>query len=236
MLQLRTVAAGLVLTLASFCLNVLSVNVFVGGALVARFTAVAGRGLPANERSFVLHLSAVLSGLALLLDLAGKILCLWTPRKWSAARYLYASLALEVMGLCCLGSSLAAEFVLEQKPLAGLGCLSIPGWAIASLLFLMFLSRLADEIGRRDLARAGSSVLFWSILSGVSATAHFVAFALVDIDIVRLILILPALTTLVIGLVTAVGYAILLIHLRTALLVAGRRPDGQADFDIGDAG
>src|SRR5262245_37356724 len=85
MAQMRTVAAGLVLALASFCLNVLSMNVFVGGALVVGLTAAAGRGLPADERSVILIICGVLNGFALLFGLVGKILCLWTPSRSKAA-------------------------------------------------------------------------------------------------------------------------------------------------------
>jgi hypothetical protein len=227
MAGLRTVAMGLVLVLVSLCVDILSVNLFVGSAVVAGWADRFGGGHQ-EAQSFGL-LSGILSGLGLLLDLGAKFLCLWTPRKLSATRYLYASLALQVLGFCCLGNGFAAEFFRGSSPLSAVGCFFVPSWALASVLFLVFLSRLADAVRRRDLARAGTSVLFWSILSVVSATALFVAFAVVNVSIARLILLGPALATFVVSIVTVVRYVILLVRLRIALLAVAERSGGYSD-------
>ena len=224
--SLRTVAGGLVVRLVSLGLAVLTVIVFFGSAIVAGILADPVRRQSPLLRDQVLIAIGVMAYATLVLDLLASVLCLSTPRPWDAIRYLYGSLTVFVVGFFCLTYTVFALFLpLPQVPEA-IGLLVVPSALTASVLFMIFLGRLAGHIDRRDLARSASSVLFWSVLSGVSLAAALIAFALTVGGQYASLAIVPAVVAFALSAATAGRYVTLLIRLSRAVFSVADTSNG----------
>jgi len=110
--------------------------------------------------------AAVLAGLtASLLQIAGRILCLYVPRESHAAGLILASVVLELIPVLILLLMLSGAAVFDLPPAlyAVLGLAASLSGLTAILVFLLFLKRLGRYRERSDLADEAQ----WLIIAGV---------------------------------------------------------------------
>jgi hypothetical protein len=200
--ELRKVALGLQLVYAGLILTVL--GVILGVAAVMYFTSISK---PYLGMLFTLGISLV----AGMLDVAGKLLCLAVPEKSRSSGIISASVA-------CTLSSLIIGLVGQFSPAIGSELKALGGLlsALAYILFLIFLRRLAMYIGHLELAANAWSILIASVLV---ATAYAGLLAMVASGVAAS---LP-LPFIILGLglaalVVFILYANLITYLRRAVM------------------
>lgn len=150
---------------------------------------------------------AVLVGLIMVL--VGTLMCLATPEETGAKGFIFASVALSVVGFL---ASAIGQFT-DNTPVTTLGTLAS---LTANILFLLFLKQLSEFIGAFQLAERAKLLL---ILMGI--TVGFQVVALVGIFIALPLLGLLAFVAAIISLVSFFLYLGLLDRLRKAIESGG---------------
>jgi hypothetical protein len=157
--------------------------------------------------------------LATVIDFSGRVLCLAVPSNCRGASHLQASLALVGINLLFGAWSVAGEIGVVGKPpiIASMltGMLSI----VASILFMMFLSLMAEYIRRDDLGQRARSILNFSIMLAVSGIVgvFFTLFATIIFPPFLIVGLFGMLALGVLAIVLLVRYLRLLTDLRKSL-------------------
>ena len=243
--RFRTIGTGLGLIYAGLCIVVLAFIIalvgtyFVSASMVVQRPpmrgdpaafGLGGRGMPAPVAGMfaLMAITGVMFLIGFVLDLVGKVLCLSVPPELTAATFLYVSLGLQVAGLLHSFYSLGVLFLRLPMLPRFVPVVVIVFSIVASILFMMFLARLAKYIRRKDLARTANSIITWSVLTGVIGGAVWVGsiLALVVFPPFALLMLGVLLIIGIIALVILVRYANLLMALRRALF---QYADGAVD-------
>ena len=213
--SLRAVAQGL--TINYWAVVVLLIATIGAGALRGFANSRPGGIQTVSEWML---LCGWLESLSRCLGMAGRILCLKTPPETGVTGILYASIATAAISILC---DLAIRMRLGPPAIAYLGGLFA---AISTFIFLFYLGKIAQYIGRRELARKAKSVFYWFL--GAMIAAVILVFAVAAwfstpgnrpadspgiLAFIGLVAIVGGLTYLV----TIVRYAKLLLALSAAI-------------------
>jgi hypothetical protein len=222
--RLRTVATGLALIFVGLCLSllVLSLTVWLEFGLLAQVLAPeAAVVLLAGLRALLL--------VAFVVNLVGPLLCLATPAQCQGVGFLYASLALQVVGVLASVYENAVSVRLLPPPPPESALVLFLFYAGANLLafflFLSYLWALALFVERSDLADEAATVKQWAVLGAVAAVALLLLGWLLCFGLFPLGL----LVALLVGLAVTLRYARLLLMVRRAVL-DGPPPPGAASL------
>jgi hypothetical protein len=201
--SLLKVARGLGMIYNGIITLILAVLVGLLVGLILAFAAGPGATL------FVAGVAglAVLGGLIMVL--IGTLMCLATPEETGAKGFIFASVALSVVGFI---ASIIGQFM-QNTPVITLGTLAS---LTANILFLLFLRQLSEFIGAFELAERAKLLL---ILLGVTVGFQVVAFvgAFIALPLLGLLGFVAA----IISLVSFFLYLGLLDRLRKAIQSGG---------------
>jgi MFS family permease len=197
--------------------------VVVGG--VVGFIIGASAGSAENARAAIVRNASIFFVIALagiggrILNLVGSLFCMATPPETRAQGYISASVGTMIGALAIqIGNVLGiVQDVLQP--------VNVILMAVSAITFVLFLRRMADFMGRRDLMARAKSVMAWLIaliaLVGVIFGLSLFATTMVNRDqalgILGLIGIV-SLGTLIVGLVTAVQLTSLVAAIRRVIL------------------
>jgi hypothetical protein len=159
----------------------------------------------------LLGIPPILFMLGILVDTAGRVFCLAMPQEITGTRYyVYGSVLCNV---AAIGSVLALLLTRGPSTPAFLGRLGPILWTVGSVLFLMFLSNLAEYVTKPELAGRALLVLMLFVL----LVATLVLTALTAMVPVVLVWILGCGALLVLPIVLMVLYGNLLYNLWDAV-------------------
>lgn len=207
---LRSVATGLNLiywgvatVLLSAILGSVGIGVFTAGQQLAMLGAVA-----------LLMVLGVLAGGIMML--VGRIYCLSVPDETGAKSFIVIAVICDILGM---GLGFVGGFS-DSAPASGLGNLTN---LLASVMFILFMKKVADFVGRKDLAERSMSLL---ILGGVMFGLMVLMFALVVVTAASgasaaalgMVMLVLGLSLFVVGIFMFFRYVRLLVDLRTAIL------------------
>ena len=160
-----------------------------------------------------------------IMALLGRLLCLFVPAESGARPLIAVSVAIEVFGTICAVADRVAPGQIPQRLTSVLGLVNIVG----TLLFILFMRKLAEFVGRPDLARRAMNVVILSlvlcgvfILAFVAGPTFFVADKKTG-PAMSPILAIPMFAVVIGGLVAFVMYANL-IRVMAKLLRRKDRP------------
>jgi hypothetical protein len=195
--ELTRTRHGLSLVYFGICTIILSVIITVVAALVGPLLAIVGTvGVRAGA----------------LMTLVGPLFCLSVPTATGARGLIVASVILQ---LTFYALSIAASVVTFRVPLFGVILMNGTGFA-ATVLFLLFLRRLAEYIGRQDLAKRARNVLLLIVVV-ILVTVAFYGIIPMAGGVARGALAAIAMGSGVIALIAFVMYANLVDGLRKSL-------------------
>jgi hypothetical protein len=146
---------------------------------------------------------------AAIIGLAGKLLCLSVPPSVGASAIIYTSAGIEVATVILQ----AARFFVALPP--SLAPIAVMAGIVAYVLFVVFLKRLADYIGRPDLAKLAEHVLSTGAFGIVLFFGGYFVGALLDVG--RTLGGLMILFGAIVLLVAFVRYARVLHGLKAAI-------------------
>ena len=209
--SLRQTGIGLTLVYYGIVLVLLSILVLMFGGFVA---ADAGGAV------FVLVVGAAGIGMvvACILMFVGPLVCLAVPTESGARAYIIGSV---VFQLANIGYAVLSQFVPVEIPLAAALILNLLG-VVGTVLFILFMKKLAEYIGRERLAARARNLLVTLGVLVVLGTV-FVAVAIVgtleELPEGTLLAVIGVLglVVIVLGLIVFVMYANLVDALRKAL-------------------
>jgi hypothetical protein len=160
----------------------------------------------------------LLSLVAAVMDLIGRIFCLAVPPECAGAPYLQTALAIIGAGMAVtIWSLLGALGILVNPPVLLSGVVGLLN-LVASILFMIFLRLLAEYIHRDDLASAAKSVLAFAVIILICAVGVLGTFVVgIFFPPVALLGILGVCVLIILAIALLVRYAGLLSNLRGAL-------------------
>ena len=198
---------------------ILAVVTFLA-AFVAILAAVnAGQKLgPADlgqgPLALILQGMIFLSLLSNVMAIIGKFYCLQVPEKAQASTLIFLSVAFSVLSvLIQVGAAIPATAMLVQ-PIAPASSLFV---MVGYVIFLIFLRRLAEYLGRMVLAARARSILVWSFLLSAVTIAGMAAVMTAATQEIKIVGGLVLFAASIIALVQFVRYVNLLPALRSAI-------------------
>jgi hypothetical protein len=195
---LKRVATGLALVYWGIVIVLLSV-------VLAVFTGIAAQGA-ADVLVLFLRICSLGVILGIVVGFIGRVMCLAVPANTNAQSLIYGAV---IFDLLALGIHIY-DAISRSEVLDFLGNLCS---LIAIILFVLFLKRVSEFVGRTDLADRAKSLI------GLGLTTLLVAFLGGVIAVAApIVLVLVGLGILVMALVMLVLYVRLLRDLRQAIL------------------
>jgi hypothetical protein len=201
--SLLKVARGLGMIYNGIITVILAVLLGAILGMVMAFAAGGGGGM------LVLIVAGLAALIGFVMVIVGTLMCLATPEETGAKGFVFASVALYVVGFI---ASAIGQFM-ENGPLIAIGTIAS---LAANVLFLLFLKQLAEFIGALQLAERAKLLL---ILLGVTVGLQIVTFLGLFVDLP--LLGLMGIAFLVISLVSFFLYLGLLDRLRKAIQSGG---------------
>jgi hypothetical protein len=211
---LRNVAKGISLVYYGIVLALLAI-------IVLAMTMVLAAALDGTAIMVIGGITAVgLAVLANILNLIGPMICLDAPPEIRSKGLIAGSVVFQLLNLALrifIQIAIRLKEIPREKVLAAQFGSNVVG-AIAFILFVLFIKRLAQFIGRSDLSKRASSVLnFWVILTILMFTGGI----LLSLGTLGALLVLvPA---LVVGIVVLLMYVRLIDGMRKALVKSVRK-------------